>query len=45
MDPILVGKAVTHPDSLAATGGRVFLQPEFGNVVAGMAAGDAQEVM
>ncbi len=31
MDPILVGKAVTHPDSLAATGGLVFLRPEFGN--------------
>jgi DNA helicase HerA-like ATPase len=31
MDPILVGKAVTHPDSLPGTGGRVFLQPAFGN--------------
>ena len=31
MDPILVGKAVTTPDSLPETGGRVFLQPEFAN--------------
>ncbi len=31
MHPILVGKAVTTPDALAATGGRVFLLPQFGN--------------
>ena len=31
MDPILVGKAVTTPDSLPETGGRVFLQPGFAN--------------
>src|SRR5690606_30609858 len=31
MDPILVGKAVTTPDALPDTGGRVFLQPKFGN--------------
>ncbi|MEN1927928.1 helicase HerA-like domain-containing protein [Luteimonas sp. MJ250] len=31
MDPILVGKAVTRPDSLPETGGRVFLQPKFAN--------------
>ena len=38
MDPILVGKAVTTPASLPATGGRVFLQPEYGNRH-GLAAG------
>ena len=31
MDPILVGKSVTTPDALPETGGRVFLQPKFGN--------------
>ena len=31
MDPILVGKAVTTPDSLPETGGRVFLQPKLAN--------------
>ena len=31
MQPILVGKAVTTPDALPDTGGRVFLQPHFGN--------------
>jgi uncharacterized protein len=31
MDPILVGKAVTAPDALPATAGRVFLLPRFGN--------------
>jgi DNA helicase HerA-like ATPase len=31
MDPILVGKAVTRPDPLPGTGGRVFLEPAFGN--------------
>src|SRR5690606_37817737 len=31
MQPILVGKAVTTPDALPDTGGRVFLQPRFGN--------------
>ena len=31
MDPILVGKAVTTPDSLPASQGKVFLQPKFGN--------------
>ena len=31
MDPILVGKSVTTPDALPDTGGRVFLQPKFGN--------------
>ncbi len=31
MHPILVGKAVTTPDSLPDTGGRVFLQPKLAN--------------
>lgn len=31
MDPILVGKAVTTPDALPETGGRVHLQPRYGN--------------
>ena len=31
MDPILVGKAVTTPDSLPASQGKVWLQPKFGN--------------
>jgi len=31
MDPILVGKAVTTPQSLPASQGKVFLQPKFGN--------------
>ncbi len=31
MDPILIGKAVTTPTSLADTGGHVHLQPKFGN--------------
>src|SRR5690606_31111536 len=31
MDPILVGKAVTRPDALPESGGRVFLQPRYGN--------------
>jgi len=31
MDPILVGKAVTTPDALPATQGKVWLQPKFGN--------------
>ena len=31
MDPILLGKAVTTPQSLPETGGHVFLQPKFGN--------------
>ena len=31
MDPILIGKAVTGPDPSPASGGRVFLQPGFGN--------------
>ena len=31
MDPILVGKAVTTPESLPASQGKVFLQPKFGN--------------
>ena len=31
MQPILVGKAVTTPDALPDSGGRVFLQPRFGN--------------
>ncbi len=31
MDPILVGKAVTTPDALPASQGKVWLQPKFGN--------------
>ena len=31
MDPILLGKAVTTPQSLPDTQGHVFLQPKFGN--------------
>src|ERR1051325_12079252 len=31
MDPILLGKAVTAPQSLPESGGHVFLQPKFGN--------------
>ncbi|MBB1472308.1 DUF853 family protein [Luteimonas sp. MC1782] len=31
MDPILVGKAVTTPDALPETGGRVHLLPRYGN--------------
>jgi len=31
MDPILLGKAVTTPQSLPETQGHVFLQPKFGN--------------
>ena len=31
MDPILVGKAVTTPQALPASQGKVFLQPKFGN--------------
>ncbi len=31
MDPILIGKAITTPDALAASGGHVVLQPQLGN--------------
>ncbi len=31
MDPILIGKAITTPDALAASGGHVVLQPHLGN--------------
>ncbi|GAB3331137.1 helicase HerA-like domain-containing protein [Marilutibacter aestuarii] len=31
MDPILIGKAITSPDALAASAGHVVLQPHLGN--------------